>query len=142
MRVFITGATGFIGQHVCRLFMDRGDEVVALVRSPAKASRLPRGVQTFAGDLSTFADEGTVLPPCDVVIHLAGVIAAEKLEDYDAINHRAVHDLLDCLGRQSWVPRRLLFASSMRALMSAGSSGLSRNVAPSNSSPSLNEVCR
>jgi nucleoside-diphosphate-sugar epimerase len=46
---------------------------------------------------------------------LAGVVAAEKLEDYDAINHRAVQDLVDCLRRQSWVPKRLLFASSLAA---------------------------
>jgi nucleoside-diphosphate-sugar epimerase len=96
--------------------MERGDEVVALVRSPAKASRLPKGVQAFSGDLSTFADPRTVLPACDVVIHLAGVIAAEKLDDYDATNHRAVQDLVACLGRQSWAPKRLLFASSLAAV--------------------------
>lgn len=96
--------------------MERGDEVVALVRSPAKASRLPKGVQTFLGDLSTFADARTVLPACDVVIHLAGVVAAEKLDDYDATNHRAVQDLVACLGRQSWAPKRLLFASSLAAV--------------------------
>jgi nucleoside-diphosphate-sugar epimerase len=95
--------------------MDRGDEVVALVRSPSKASRLPKGVQTFPGDLSTFADSRTVLPPCDVVIHLAGVVAAKKLEDYDVTNHRAVKDLIDCLGRQTWAPKRFLFASSLAA---------------------------
>jgi nucleoside-diphosphate-sugar epimerase len=116
LRFFVTGATGFIGQHLCRHLIDRGDEVVALVRSPAKASRLPDGVQTLAGDLSSFAESRTVLPPCDVVVHLAGVIAAEKLEDYDAINHRAVRDLVDCLRRQSWTPKRVLFTSSLAAV--------------------------
>jgi nucleoside-diphosphate-sugar epimerase len=116
LRIFVTGATGFIGQHVCRHFIDRGDEVVALIRSAAKATRLPAGVATFSGDLATFADAKTVLPPCDVVIHLAGVIAAEKLDDYDATNHRAVQDLVDCLCRQSWKPKRLLLASSLAAM--------------------------
>jgi dihydroflavonol-4-reductase len=116
LRVFVTGATGFIGQHLCRHLMERGDRVVALVRSPAKASRLPQGVEIFSGDLATFADVKTVLPPCDVVIHLAGVVAAEKLEDYDATNHRAVRDLVDCLSRQRWAPKRLLFASSLAAM--------------------------
>jgi nucleoside-diphosphate-sugar epimerase len=116
LRVFVTGATGFIGQHLCRHLIDRGDEVVALVRSPVKASRLPPEVKTMAGDLSMFAGAGTVLPPCDVVIHLAGVIAAERHQDYDAVNHRAVQDLVDCLRRQSWVPKRLLFTSSLAAM--------------------------
>jgi dihydroflavonol-4-reductase len=116
LRVFVTGATGFIGQHLCHHLVGRGDHVIALVRSPEKASRLPHTVETLTGDLSVFADPSTVLPPCDVVIHLAGVIAAEKLDDYDATNHRAVRDLIDCLARQSWTPRRLLFTSSLAAM--------------------------
>jgi nucleoside-diphosphate-sugar epimerase len=115
LRIFVTGATGFIGHHLCRRLAERGDEIVALVRSPEKASRVLKGVETFQGDLSIFADATTVLPPCDVMVHLAGVVAADTLDDYDAINHRAVKDLVDCLGRQSWAPKRLLFASSIAA---------------------------
>jgi nucleoside-diphosphate-sugar epimerase len=115
LRVFVTGATGFIGHHLCRRLTERGDEVVALVRSPEKATRLPKGVETFQGDLSTFADARTVLPPCDVFVHLAGVVAADSLDDYDAINHRAVKDLVECLRRQNFTPKRLLFASSLAA---------------------------
>jgi len=72
VRVFVTGATGFIGHHLCRRLRERGDEVVALVRSPSKIARLPEGVEPFRGDLSTFADPSTVFPRCDVVVHLAG----------------------------------------------------------------------
>lgn len=115
MRVFVTGATGFIGQHLCRRIAERGDEVVAMVRSPGKASTLPRGATTFAGDLSTFADPETELPACDVVVHLAGVVAAKSLADYEATNYLAVRDLVACLSRQRWRPRRLVFASSLAA---------------------------
>jgi nucleoside-diphosphate-sugar epimerase len=115
VRVFITGATGFIGRHLCRRLVDRGDEVTALVRSQHKADGLPKGVKVLSGDLSLFADPQTVLPPSDVVIHLAGVIAADKPEDYETVNYGAVADLLECLGRQSWKPARLLFASSLAA---------------------------
>jgi nucleoside-diphosphate-sugar epimerase len=114
-RVLLTGATGFIGHHVCARLVERGDEVVALVRSPQKASRLPKGVTPLEGDLSLFADPGTVLAPCDVVIHLAGVVAADKLTDYDAVNFAAVRDLVACVARQSWAPARLVFASSLAA---------------------------
>ena len=37
MKAFVTGATGFIGGHVARKLRERGDDVVALVRSPGKA---------------------------------------------------------------------------------------------------------
>ena len=42
MKVFVTGATGFIGGTVARQLRDRGDEVVCLVRSPEKAADADR----------------------------------------------------------------------------------------------------
>jgi nucleoside-diphosphate-sugar epimerase len=123
LRVFVTGGTGFIGVHLCRRLLERGDDVVALVRSKAKAARLPQGVSVFDGDLSTFANPSCALPECDVIVHLAGVVAADSQEEYDAVNHRAVGDLVECIARQSWKPRRFLFASSLAA---AGPSPASR----------------
>ncbi len=115
MRVFVTGGTGFIGRHLCQRLVERGDRVVALVRTRARAARLPVGVEGLLGDLSTLADPKTVLPAFDVVIHLAGVVAAKREEEYAAVNHAAVEGLLDCLGRQEWTPRRFVLASSLAA---------------------------
>ena len=115
MRFFVTGATGFIGRHLCQALVSRGHEVVAMVRSAAKLGVLPKRIELFQGDLGCFADRATVLPVADIVIHLAGVVAADELEEYEAVNYRAVEQLLACLGRQSWTPRRLLFASSLAA---------------------------
>jgi nucleoside-diphosphate-sugar epimerase len=115
MRVLVTGGTGFIGQHLCRKLAERGDDVIALVRSKRKAASLPPGTTLLEGDLSLFADPAAKLPPSDVVIHLAGVVAADKLAEYEAINFQAVENLIACVGRQSWKPRRLLFASSLAA---------------------------
>src|SRR5437868_12914863 len=106
MRILVTGGTGFIGRILCERLVARGDEVVALVRSPKKAAGLPPGVKMLQGDLSLFADPATVLPPCDVVIHLAAVIAADSLEQYEEINFGAVKNLLECVARQSWKPTR------------------------------------
>lgn len=115
MRVFVTGATGFVGHHLCHRLVARGDKVVALVRTPGKGARLPSEVDVLRGDLSMFADPKTVLPACDVVIHLAGVVAARNDNDYAAVNHVAVESLLECLGRQEWKPTRFLLASSLAA---------------------------
>ena len=115
MRILVTGATGFIGRHLCRRLVERGDTVVALVRSRGKARVLPPDVEVLEGDLTLFADPGTVLPRCDVVVHLAGVVAAQAPEEYEAINYGAVKDLVGCLSRQSWRPARMLFASSLAA---------------------------
>ncbi|MGH2735627.1 MAG: NAD(P)H-binding protein, partial [Actinomycetota bacterium] len=40
MRAFVTGATGFIGGRLARALRARGDDVVALVRSPERAREL------------------------------------------------------------------------------------------------------
>jgi len=77
---------------------------------------LPRqGVEILSGDLSIFDPSDRVLPACDLVIHLAGVVNAQTEDAYDAINFRAVQSLVRCIARQSWKPRRFLFASSLAA---------------------------
>ena len=115
MKFFVTGATGFIGVHLCRALCDAGHGVTALVRSPEKARSLPAEVEPYPGDLSVFRRPDASLPRADVVVHLAGVVAADTPAQYDEINHLAVRDLLACLARQAWTPRRLLFASSLAA---------------------------
>src|SRR6185437_9003199 len=53
VKVFVTGGTGFIGGAVVRQLRARGDDVVALVRNPAKGAPLEElGCTLVAGDLS------------------------------------------------------------------------------------------
>lgn len=74
MRIFLTGATGFIGGHVARRLRGRGDEVAALVRSPAKARELERlGCSLVEGDLTDTEAIRRGLEGCDAAIHGAAV---------------------------------------------------------------------
>jgi dihydroflavonol-4-reductase len=53
MRFLVTGATGKVGNAVARKLVDRGDDVVALVRNAAKArDLLPPGVELASGDVT------------------------------------------------------------------------------------------
>src|SRR4051794_16371487 len=74
MRVFLTGGTGFIGGAVARQLRERGDDVVAIVRTPAKADALTAaGVQLVAGDLG---DDDAItggIVGCDAMVHAAAV---------------------------------------------------------------------
>ena len=74
MRVFLTGGTGFIGGEVARRLRHRGDDVRALVRTPAKAAALESlGCELVAGDLS---DEAALTEACrgvDAVVHGAAM---------------------------------------------------------------------
>lgn len=69
-RVFLTGATGFIGQHVFRALRDAGYEVRALVRDPA--ARI-ENAETIVGDLR---DPGALVPSlraCRYLVHCAAL---------------------------------------------------------------------
>jgi len=63
MRLMVTGATGKVGNAVARRLVERGDEVVALVRDPAAAGKaLPPEVKLAQGDVT---EPGTISPAVD-----------------------------------------------------------------------------
>lgn len=74
MKAFVTGGTGFIGQRVVEKLRARGDEVVALVRSPGKAAPLlESGATLVEGDLS---DEQAIrhgTEGADAVFHIGAI---------------------------------------------------------------------
>jgi dihydroflavonol-4-reductase len=74
MKIFLTGATGFIGGSVARQLRKRGDDVVCLVRSPEKAGKLTEiGCELVSGDLGDREAIRTGMEGCDGVIHAAAM---------------------------------------------------------------------
>jgi dihydroflavonol-4-reductase len=74
VKVFLTGATGFIGGELARQLRERGDEVVCLVRSPEKAARLTDlGCELASGDLSDLEAIRKGIEGCDAAIHAAAM---------------------------------------------------------------------
>ncbi len=74
MKVFVTGGTGFIGGAVVRQLRARGDDVVALLRSPAKGAALEQlGCTLVRGDLGDERAIRSGMEGADAVIHAAAV---------------------------------------------------------------------
>lgn len=69
-RVFLTGATGFIGQHVFRALRSAGYEVRALVRDPT--ARI-EDAETVVGDLRRPGALAPALRACRYVVHCAAL---------------------------------------------------------------------
>jgi nucleoside-diphosphate-sugar epimerase len=74
VKVFVTGGTGFIGGEVVRRLRERGDDVVALVRSREKGARLEElGATLVEGDLNATGVIRDACEDCDAVIHGAAI---------------------------------------------------------------------
>lgn len=117
MRYFVTGCTGFIGIHLCRLLIAEGHEVFGLVRNPQKIPHDIKGkLKEIKGGLELFRQDDLRLPEVDVVIHLAAIITSKRSSDYMQINHEAVVHLLKTINAQSWKPKRFILASSLAAV--------------------------
>jgi len=73
MRVVVTGGAGFIGRAIVKRLADRGDEVVALVRDPARAKHVAvEGVTLVTSNLSSVPAMTEQMRGADGVIHSAG----------------------------------------------------------------------
>jgi uncharacterized protein len=79
MHVFLTGATGLIGNALVHALLLRGDFVTALSRSSEAPRRLPPGVRHLQGDPSQPGRWEDELGRADACVHLAGeAIAAGR----------------------------------------------------------------
>ncbi|MEZ5351378.1 MAG: NAD-dependent epimerase/dehydratase family protein [Bryobacteraceae bacterium] len=93
--ILVTGATGFIGWHVARHLLERGDPVRILAREPGRVRDLP-GVETREGDLCDPASIAAAVEGCGVVFHVAAdyrLWAANPDEIYRS-NHEGTRNLL------------------------------------------------
>jgi len=74
VKVFLTGGTGFIGGALAARLRERGDDVVALVRTPSKAPALHEmGCEVVEGDVARPGTWTDALAACDALIHAAAL---------------------------------------------------------------------
>jgi len=74
MKIFITGATGFIGTHLIRRLAQTDHEMLCLVRETSNVQELEKlGVTMVRGDVNNKDSLLAGMKGCDWVIHLANV---------------------------------------------------------------------
>ena len=117
MKVFLTGATGFVGHHVARVLAAEGADLRLLVRKSSNLENL-EGIKgdTVVGDLLAPESLRTALAGCDAVMHVAAdyrLWIRDPAAMYKA-NVDGTRELLR-MAREAGVPR-VVYTSSVATM--------------------------
>jgi dihydroflavonol-4-reductase len=137
MKVFLTGATGFLGSHVARVLAAQGAELRLLVRATSNLKNLEGlHAETATGDLRDPASLEKAMSGCDTVFHVAAdyrLWVRDPQEMYRS-NVDGTRAILEA-ARKNGV-RRVMYTSSVATM------GFTRNGHPADedSPVSLNDM--
>jgi uncharacterized protein YbjT (DUF2867 family) len=109
--VLVTGGTGFIGPHVVHALRTRETPVRALVRDPARATRLAAwGVELAAGDVTDPASLRAACEGVDAVVHLVAIIRGRPA-DFERVMAEGTRNVV-AVAQETGV-RRFVLASAL-----------------------------
>jgi len=115
--IFITGASGFIGQALTQKLIREGQTVRILLRDPRKT--LPpefQKAEIVIGDLSNAETLADAMKGCTQVYHLAALARAwaPKPQDFDRANIKGTENILK--SAQKAEVKRLVYTSTVMTL--------------------------
>lgn len=115
--ILVTGANGYIGQHVVKALCDQGQKVRAFVRlgcPPDQEQFLQQcGAEVQPGDLLNQNDLQQAVDGVEFVVHLVGSINKPKNEDFMTLHEGRTRSLIEALKKNR--PKKIIFVSTLGA---------------------------
>src|SRR3972149_828428 len=121
--ILVTGATGFIGRHLCPMLRQRGHRVRATARRTPPLNESSADVEWVEiGDIGPITEWSGALKGVDCVIHLAGLAhrranGKKDADEFMRVNAGGTRRLAEAVSGSTTVSR-LVFLSSVGAVRS------------------------
>ena len=117
MKVFVTGATGFLGSHLCRRLVRNGHEVTILRRATSSDANLKdSNLNHVLGDLTNLEDVNRAIQGNEAVFHTAAHLAywGFQKDTQNEVNIQGTKNVVEACRKHG--VKRLLFVSSVAAI--------------------------
>lgn len=119
-KVLVTGATGFVGRHLCESLVSSGYIITGTTRSSEKAFSPVDYKLRIIGDIGTDIDWASALQDIDYVVHLAArvhimsEVADDPLTEFRRVNSRGSEKLAESAAAAG--VKRLIYVSTIKVL--------------------------
>jgi nucleoside-diphosphate-sugar epimerase len=116
MKALVTGATGFIGSHLCEELVRRGYEVTCLSRNTSNLKWIePLDLRLVKGDCTDLHSLLDIVGDFDYIFHVAGLTKSCSADDFFCINAQGTENLIKAASERNKKAKRFIYLSSLAA---------------------------
>jgi len=117
MKALVTGATGFIGSHLCEELIKRGYSVTCLVRETSNLKWIEDlDLKLVKGDCTDRESLLNALHDFDYVLHLAGLTKSGSDDAFFSTNTKGTANLIEAVAEKNPQLKRFIYISSLSAV--------------------------